>query len=149
LNLIAIHLPPLRERRDDIPLLANYFLENIGAVYRRRNLAISQAALWWLQGLEWPGNIRQLKQWIERTLLVSGKDVLEVEDFAAVGEMDLPQFRKEALPAAGSMTLEQIEKAMILKCLEQYAGNISKVAEALGLSRQALYRRFEKYGIVP
>jgi transcriptional regulator with PAS, ATPase and Fis domain len=149
LNLIAIHLPPLRERRQDIPLLANYFLENIGAVYRRRDLAISQAALWWLQGLEWPGNIRQLKQWIERTLLVSGKDVLEVEDFAAVGEMDLPQFRKEALPAAGSMTLEQIEKAMILKCLEQYPGNISKVAEALGLSRQALYRRFEKYGIVP
>jgi DNA-binding NtrC family response regulator len=149
LNLIAIHLPPLRERRQDIPLLANYFLENIGAVYRRRDLAISQAALWWLQGLEWPGNIRQLKQWIERTLLVSGKDVLEVEDFAAVGEMDLPQFRKEALPAAGSLTLEQIEKAMILKCLEQYPGNISKVAEALGLSRQALYRRFEKYGIVP
>jgi DNA-binding NtrC family response regulator len=149
LNLIAIHLPPLRERREDIPRLANYFLENIGAVYRRRDLAISQAALWWLQGLEWPGNIRQLKQWIERTLLVSGKDVLEVEDFAAVGEMDLPQFRKEALPAAGSLTLEQIEKAMILKCLEQYPGNISKVAEALGLSRQALYRRFEKYGIVP
>ena len=149
LNLIAIHLPPLRERREDIPLLANHFLESIGAVYRRTNLAITKAALWWFQELDWPGNIRQLKQWIERTLLVTGRAELGVEDFAAVGEMDLQQYRKESLPAAGAMTLEQIEKAMILKCLKQYRGNLTKVAEALGVSRAALYRRFNRYGIEP
>jgi DNA-binding NtrC family response regulator len=129
--------------------LANYFLKSIGAVYRRANLDITQAALWWCQELEWPGNIRQLKQWIERTLLVTGRGELGVEDFAAVGEMDLQQYHKESLPAAGAMTLEQIEKAMILKCLKQYRGNLTKVAEALGVSRAALYRRFNRYGIEP
>jgi len=149
LNLITIYLPPLRERRDDIPLLAVHFLRNVGNIYRRNNLSISEAGLKWLQGQDWPGNIRQLKQWIERYVLVTTKDVLDVEDFSLPVEMELPKPRKDQLPAVGTMTLDDMEKAMILKCVQHCGGNISKVAEALGLSRPALYRRFEKYGIKP
>lgn len=147
LNLISLHLPALRERASDILLLTSHFLQNIGKVYRRNSLVISDGALRWLSGMPWPGNIRQLKQLIERTILVSGKDILEVEDFTLPLGMEAADIRKDALPEVGSMTLDDIEKAMIVKALRHHDGNISKVAEALGLSRAALYRRFEKFGI--
>jgi two-component system NtrC family response regulator len=147
LNLIAVHLPPLRERRDDIPVLAGHFLRGIGRVYRRNDLSISESGLRWLAGLTWPGNIRQMKQLIERTVLLSNKDLLETEDFTLAMEMESDDREKSSLPEAGSMTLDELERAMIVKCLEHYGGNISKVADSLGLTRAALYRRFEKYGI--
>jgi len=146
LNLIAIHLPSLRERFEDTSVLAQHFLQNIGNVYRRNDLAISDAAMKWLQGFNWPGNIRQLKQVIERTVLMSNKVTLEVDDFALAMQMQ-PDSGKDQLPAVGSMTLDEMEKAMIVKAMNTYQYNITKVAEALGLSRAALYRRFEKYGI--
>jgi DNA-binding NtrC family response regulator len=151
LNLIALHLPPLRERAADIPPIAQHFLDSLAKVYRRSQLALSDAALRWLQNQPWPGNIRQLRQVLERAVLMTGNDVLGVEDFALTLEMDRrheaqPEER-EALPPIGSMTLDEVEKAMILKALKHHDGNISRVAEALGLSRAALYRRFEKYGI--
>jgi DNA-binding NtrC family response regulator len=147
INLIAVQLPPLRERREDIALLANRFLQTIGQVYRREGLRLSAGAVAWLQGQPWPGNIRQLRQSVERTLLVTERDVLEAEDFRATAEMEPREAARDTLPAVGSMTMDEIEKAMILKSLKHHAGNISKVAEALGLSRAALYRRFEKYEI--
>ncbi len=152
LNLIAVHIPPLRERTGDIPLLAEHFLRGIAQVYRRDRLTLSPAAANWLRGLNWPGNVRQLKQLIERTVLVTDKDVLDVEDFSLPAQMESDgrlTDSKTDLPAAGSMTMDEIEKAMIVKCLESYEGNISRVAEALGMSRAALYRRFEKYGLKP
>jgi transcriptional regulator with PAS, ATPase and Fis domain len=149
LNLIAIHLLALRERRGDIPLLAQHFLQNIGNVYRRNDLAISAAAMKWLQSFNWPGNIRQLKQVIERTVLMSNKATLETDDFTAAVQMQPDGGGKDLLPAVGSMTLDEMEKAMIVKAMRQHDNNITKVAEALGLSRAALYRRFEKYGITP
>jgi DNA-binding NtrC family response regulator len=149
LNLIAIHLLPLRERPNDIPLIADHFLESLAKVYRRDNLSISDRALRWLRNQPWPGNVRQLRHTIERALLISGKDVLEVGDFELTFEMDLSDERKDALPQVGSMTIDDMEKAMIVKAMNYHDGNISKVAEALGLSRAALYRRFEKYGIKP
>ena len=149
LNLIAIHLPPLRERSTDIPLAANYFLDSLTKVYRRSGLSISDEALRWLRNQQWPGNVRQLRHTIERALLISGKDVLEIEDFEPAFEMDAREERKDALPQVGSMTIDDMEKAMIVKAMKYHDGNISKVAEALGLSRAALYRRFEKYGIRP
>ena len=149
--MIAIHLPGLRERASDIPLLAQHFLQAMGKVYRRTNLGLSEAASRWLQKQPWPGNIRQLRHTIERALLISNKDVLAAEDFALAfemdAEMDSREEHSEALPQVGAMTLDDLEKAMIVKALKHYDGNISKVAEALGLSRAALYRRFEKYGI--
>jgi DNA-binding NtrC family response regulator len=147
INLIAVHLPPLRERPDDIPVLAAHVIRTLGEVYRRENLSMSAAAVRWLQGLPWPGNVRQLRQWIERTVLVTAKAVLEVEDFAATAQMERPEAREDPLPPVGSMTLDEIEKGMIEKSLRHHAGNISRVAESLGLSRAALYRRLEKYGI--
>jgi DNA-binding NtrC family response regulator len=149
LNLIAVHLPPLRERAADIPLIAAHFLENMAKVYRRPGLSISEAALRWLETLPWPGNIRQLRHLIERTILVSGSDVLEIEDFRLPLEMEAREPGRDSLPQVGSMTMDDIERAMILKAMKHYGGNISRVAEALGLSRAALYRRFEKYGINP
>ncbi len=147
LNLIAVHLPALRERAADIPLLANHFAENIAKGYGRDEIKITDPALNWMQTLAWPGNIRQLKQLIERAILVSGKEVLEVEDFRLPMDMETNEKSKDDLPEVGRMTIDEMEKAMILKSLKHYDGNISRVAEALGLSRPALYRRFEKYGI--
>jgi DNA-binding NtrC family response regulator len=147
LNLIAIHLPPLRERPDDIPLLANYFLHSVGHVYRRNNLSLSEAALAWLPGLNWPGNVRQLKHLIERAVLMTDQAVLDVDDFSLSLDMQAQESGSDFLPAVGRMTLDDMEKAMIVKSLDYYGGNMSKVADALGLSRAALYRRCEKYGI--
>ncbi|RPI21060.1 MAG: sigma-54-dependent Fis family transcriptional regulator [Acidobacteria bacterium] len=146
LNLITIHLAALRERAQDVPLLATYFLSNIGNVYRR-NLSVSERALKWLQGQNWPGNIRQLKHLMERTVLISGQDRLEPADFETALEMEPKESPKESLPLSGAGTMDEIEKAMIVRTLERSAGNISKAAEALGMSRQAFYRRLEKYGI--
>jgi two-component system NtrC family response regulator len=143
LNLITIALPPLRERRGDIPQLASHFLRRAAQQYGRETDSISPAAIEWLKNQNWPGNIRQLKQTIERALLMRDARQLDVRDFAA-GEA---QPRDTTLPEPGAMTLDEIEKSMILKCLKAYDGNISRVAEALGLSRAALYRRLEKFGI--
>jgi transcriptional regulator with PAS, ATPase and Fis domain len=146
INLIPIHLPPLRERPEDVPVLAARFLQTIGQIYHRPAIALSDATRRWLQAQPWPGNVRQLRQWVERAVVVSGRDVLEIEDFAETARMDRAP-STDALPAVGAMTMDEIERAMILKSLRHHAGNISRVAESLGLSRAALYRRLEKYEI--
>jgi DNA-binding NtrC family response regulator len=147
LNLITLHLPALRERADDIPLLSRRFTRAAAEIYARPGLTVSAASLRWLQGLPWPGNVRQLKQWIERAVLVTPVDTLEPEHFAAAAEMEGDTAPRDSLPAVGSMTIEEIERAMIVKSLRHHGGNLSRVAEALGLSRPALYRRLEKYGL--
>jgi transcriptional regulator with PAS, ATPase and Fis domain len=90
-----------------------------------------------------------LRHVIERTVLMHGKDVLQAVDFVQTVERPPAASEKDMLPAVGSMTLDDMEKAMIEKAMKHHAGNVSKVAEALGLSRAALYRRFEKFGITP
>jgi two-component system NtrC family response regulator len=151
LNLIAIRLPPLRERRTDIPVLARHFLDASAQVYRRgAAVSISDRALDWLRDQSWPGNIRQLKQTLERAALVLDGDVLDMDDLLALSDLETRTARDpNALPSPGSMTIDEMEKAMIVKCLRHYEGNVTRVAEALGLSRAALYRRFEKYGLQP
>jgi DNA-binding NtrC family response regulator len=149
LNLISVHLPPLRERREDVPLLAAQFLQTMAQIYRRDKMAISESALAWLKNQLWPGNIRQLRQLIERAVLVTTRETLEIEGFGLAEGMEPKEVRRDPLPNVGSMTMDEIEKAMILKCLQYHKGNVSKVADSLGLSRGALYRRFEKYGVKP
>jgi two-component system NtrC family response regulator len=150
LNLINIHLPPLRERRGDVPRLANHFLRMANEAYRTEVESISTRAMDWLRGQTWPGNIRQLRQTIDRSVLIRGGRELDVDDFFAVRDAGGAEPRGEApLPAAGTMTLEEMEKRMIVKCMKHYDGNVSRVAEALGVSRAALYRRLEKYGLAP
>src|SRR4051812_20592989 len=147
INLITLTLPALRDRRDDIPILAARFLETIGQVYRRDGLTLSDDAGRWLRQQPWPGNVRQLRQALERTVLMSERTLLEAADFRRASEMETADTSREALPPVGSMTMDEIEKAMIVKSMKHHGGNVSKVAEALGLSRAALYRRFEKYEI--
>ncbi len=147
INLLTVHLPPLRERPDDIPILASRFLQTAGQVYRREPLTLSDAARRWLRAQPWPGNVRQLRQCVERAVLVSTHDRLEIADFSEVVEPVRPEPQSHALPPVGSMTMDEIERAVIVKSLRHHGGNVSKVAESLGLSRAALYRRFEKYEI--
>ncbi len=152
LNLIAVRLPPLRERRGDIGLLARHFLDAATAAYRRGPVEISERAEGWLRDQPWPGNLRQLKGTVERAVLVLDGDRLEVQDLVALSDLEARSAegpRPSALPSPGTMTLDEIERAMIEKSLLHYEGNVTKVAEALGLSRAALYRRFEKYGLDP
>src|SRR3954468_16719856 len=148
LNLIAVRLPALRERRGDVPVLAHHFLDAGARTYRRGPIEITGKALDWLSDQPWPGNIRQLKQTLERAVLVLDGDRLEVADLVALSGLAEREARgATALPSPGTMTLDEMEKAMIVKCMRHYEGNITRVAEALGLSRAALYRRFEKYGL--
>ncbi|MFC5479289.1 sigma-54-dependent transcriptional regulator [Massilia suwonensis] len=148
LNLITIRLPPLRERRSDIPLLARHIAANVAAGYGLGEVTLTNGALDWLSSQPWPGNIRQLKQTLERTLLLVDKAQLTQADFIHAGQLD------EAGAAGGNarlgvdgMTLEQVERHMIEQALAQHTGNISRVAKALGLSRTALYRRLERHGL--
>jgi len=147
LNLITIHLPPLRERPGDVPLLAHRFLSTFAQAYGRDSLALSPAAVRWLQGQAWPGNVRQLRQCLERAVLVSGREVLEPTDLETTAATEAKGAPRDALPPVGSMTLDEIERAMIVKSLRHHQGNLTRVAESLGMSRPALYRRLEKYGI--
>ncbi|HEX8152141.1 MAG TPA: sigma-54 dependent transcriptional regulator [Thermoanaerobaculia bacterium] len=147
LNLITITLPPLRDRRGDVPRLASHFLGLCNAAYGTDVATITPRAMDWLRTQTWPGNIRQLRQTIDRAVLIRGGHELDFEDFVAVRDADARATGDVKLPDAGTITLDELEKLMIVKCMKHYDGNVSRVAEALGLSRAALYRRFEKYGI--
>ena len=147
INLITIKIPPLRERPEDIPVLVNFFVNNLKTIYERNDLRIAPGALKWLSEQTWPGNIRELKNLVERTVLVSNKDFLDKDDFAEHLQKGPVKSSLSNLPAVGAMSLEEIEVSMIKKALSFYDHNLNKAAKALGLSRYALYRRMEKYGI--
>jgi DNA-binding NtrC family response regulator len=147
INLITIKLPSLKERKGDIPLLVNFFITNLREIYNRPNLTVSLAAMKWLQQLELPGNIRQLKNLVERSILVSKNDELSVEDFKVHLEVSISKSKKTGLPGVGTLTLEQMEIAMVKKAMNFHQNKISKAAASLGITRNALYRRLEKYQI--
>jgi two-component system NtrC family response regulator len=145
LNLITIRLPPLRERRSDIPLLARHIVARVAASYGLGEVSLTAQALEWLAAQPWPGNIRQLRQTLERTLLLVDKALLTQADFIAAGQLD--EAGGGARLGVDGMTLEQVERHMIEQALAQHTGNISRVAKTLGLSRTALYRRLERHGL--
>ncbi|GAA0891036.1 sigma-54 dependent transcriptional regulator [Fulvivirga kasyanovii] len=145
INTIEIELPPLRERLEDIPLLATHFLEHYSKKYNKQVSKISDAAISRMQKHSWPGNIREIQHAIERAVIMSNSQVLQPEDFnlnaqpqaAADGDnVMLDQFK-----------LEDVEKILIRKVLKKYNGNITQAASELGLTRSSLYRRLEKYGL--
>ena len=147
INLITIHLPALRERKEDIALLARHFADRQVEANGLPRTEFAADALQFLERLPYPGNIRELKNLVERTILVCGKKVLEAADFEAQCQYLGEQKKKtDALPWAG-LTLDEIERRTILQTLDLHKGNLSQVAQALGISRAALYRRLEKYGI--
>ncbi len=150
INLITVRLPALRERREDIPLLAEHFIKRQCRQYRLDPVSVKPDAMRFLMSLPYPGNIRELKNLVERTVLVSGKRELGADDFQsqykAVPAGDLPAAAATALQG---LTLEEVERQTITQTIRQFGGNLSQVAAALGISRGALYRRMEKYHIHP
>ncbi len=147
INLITIYLPALRERPKDIPLLVHFFINNLKEIYNRPNLSVTKEAMKWLQQLPLPGNIRQLKNLVERSVLVNRKDQLDTEYFRMQLELSPGKKGSMQLPDVGVLTLDEIEVLMIKKALDFHKNKISKAAVSLGLTRSALYRRLEKYNI--
>lgn len=146
INLISIDLPPLRERKSDIPVLAKHFLEECSREYHKNITGIDEEALHFLKELPFPGNIRELKNSIERAVLYSGEDTITRELLKrCLGGASIFANTKQQLPEIGAMTIDEVEKAMVIRALEKYKFNVSQAADALGLSRQMLYRRMEKY----
>lgn len=144
INLITIHVPALRDRPEDIPLLAEHFISRLVERDGLEPTEITSGGMDFLKKLPYPGNIRELKNLVERTILVSGKSQIEAADFEKQS-VEIPALQDAfGVPI---QPLDQTERQMILRAMEVYGGNISKVASALGFSRQALYRRMEKYGI--
>jgi DNA-binding NtrC family response regulator len=140
LNTIEIHLPPLRDRREDIPLLASHFLGKHAQRYRKQLAAFDSAAMQALLDHPWPGNIRELDHAVERAVLMAQGDTVKA------GDLGLRQSRDGA-PRLEEMSLEEVECSLIKKALARFDGNVSHAAKALGLSRSALYRRLQRFGL--
>jgi DNA-binding NtrC family response regulator len=139
LNTISIPLPPLRERREDIPLLAQHFLKQHVERYRKPVTGFDAGALESMQNHPWPGNVRELDHAVERGVLMAGAKV--------VRSADLGLSSGQAAPRLEDMSLEEVEAFLIKKTLARCDGNARRAAEELGLSRSAFYRRLEKYGL--
>ena len=146
INLITVKLPALRERREDIPLLVRHFADRQAETNGLPRTEFSADAMQFLSRLPYPGNIRELKNLVERTILVSGKPTLDASDFDTQYIRHNDQKAAESTSFIG-MTLDEIERQTILQALERHKGNLSQVAMALGISRAALYRRLEKHNI--
>jgi DNA-binding NtrC family response regulator len=148
LNTVEIHLPPLRERREDIPALAGHFLARHATRYRRQIQGIEPAALQVMLQYAWPGNVRELDHTIERAVLMARGERIDPADLALHpqrgGSAGSSQGGSQSLD---EMSLETVEAILIRKALARAGGNVSQAADALGLSRGALYRRIEKYGL--
>ena len=142
LNTVEIRLPPLRERREDIPSLANHFLRRQAAQYRKQIGGFSPDAMKAMLAYEWPGNIRELEHTVERAVLLASDDVVQFADL----NLRQPAGREEVQPLE-DMALEEVERVLIQKALRRHDGNVTQAAEALGLSRSALYRRLQRYGL--
>jgi DNA-binding NtrC family response regulator len=140
LNTIEIHLPPLRERREDIPLLGAHFLAAHAQRYRKRIGGFDRAALQLMLEHPWQGNVRELNHVIERAVLMAQDSQIKPADLALRSGRDVS-------PRLEDMSIEEVEAFLIKKALARYGGNVSHAASALGLSRSALYRRLQRYGL--
>jgi DNA-binding NtrC family response regulator len=144
LNTVEIHVPALRERREDVPLLAMHFLHRQADAYRKHLTGFEPEAMQALLSYPWPGNVRELEHTIERAVLLAQGPLVAPEDLTLRG-------RRQSSSGGGGtleeMPLEEVERVLIRKALERHAGNVSQAAEALGLSRSALYRRLQRYGL--
>ncbi len=147
INLISLTIPPLRKRVNDIPLMVDHFLSRYREIYQKPGLVIDSNAVNWLKYQRWPGNVRQLKNLLERAILTNRSNLINTENLIKQ-QQDVPvKESKRKLPEVGLMTLEEIEIAMIKKASVHYKKNMSMIAKSLGMSRAALYRRIEKYSI--
>jgi DNA-binding NtrC family response regulator len=140
LNTVELHIPPLRERREDIPLLASHFLKLYAQRYRKPVKSFEPAAMEKMLEHPWPGNVRELDHAVERSVLMTTAEQIHPSDLGLETE-------RATSAKIEDMSLEEVESLLIKKALTRHCGNISHAAEALGLSRSALYRRMQKYGL--
>jgi DNA-binding NtrC family response regulator len=141
LNTVEVHLPPLRERREDIPSLAAFFARRLSARYGQTPPAFSPEAMRAMLEHPWPGNVRELEHVVERALLLAQGPVVQVEDLA------LRAARGEGENRLEQMTLDEVERHLIQRALSRCDGQVSEAAKGLGLSRSALYRRLQHHGL--
>lgn len=147
ISLITLHLPPLRERVEDIPLLVNHFAKLLYSQNGAKPAIITDDAMDFLKGLPYSGNIRELKNLVERTLLINDSHRLNADAFRREYKATCAMNINTENTPSSLFTLEEVERQTIAKALEQYRGNLSQVAQSLGITRQALYRRMEKYSL--
>ena len=140
INTVEIHLPALRDRREDIPLLAQHFLSRNRARYRKQVNGFAPAAMQQMMHYAWPGNVRELEHAVERAVLLCRGEEIEPANLAIAAAQPSTQ-------PLENMSIDEVESMLIRKVMRRCDGNISQAAEALGLSRAALYRRIEKYGL--
>ncbi len=140
INTVEIHLPALRDRREDIPLLATHFLTRNCSRYRKQVTGFSPAAMQQMMQYPWPGNVREMEHAVERAVLLCRGEEIEPSNLAIA-------FSRSSAQSIENMSIDEVEAMLIRKVLRRCENNISQAAEALGLSRAALYRRIEKYGL--
>jgi len=141
INTVEIKVPPLFERPTDIPFIAEHFMDKFGQKYHKPHVRLSAGAISWLQKYSWPGNIRELQHALERAVIMCEGQELQAEDFGALEKQMAGDFMFDHL------NLEKLEEWAVRKALAKHGGNVSHAAEELGLSRGALYRRMEQYGV--
>jgi two-component system, NtrC family, response regulator HydG len=141
INTIEIQLPALRDRKEDIPLLADYFLHIYAKKYNRTVTELSSTVIKQLQKHNWPGNVRELQHAMERAVILCQTDTLQPENFKGF------TLNNDSITTIESLQLEEVEVLMIKKALSKHNGNITETARELGLTRASLYRRLEKFGI--
>ncbi|PZR33475.1 MAG: sigma-54-dependent Fis family transcriptional regulator [Azospira oryzae] len=141
INTVEIRIPPLRERIEDIPLLAEHFLQRYGQKYKRQGMKIDKSVMTKLKSYHWPGNIRELQHAVERAVILSdGKSIQSAE--LLIGG-NIPALKKESSP----LTMDDMEKQFIIQSLKDHDGHVSNTAKTMGVTRTALYRRMKKHGI--
>jgi len=141
LNTVEINLPPLRERPEDIPLLAQHFLRQHAQRYRKNLKGFDDAANRALLDYSWPGNVRELEHAVERAVLMAQGEMVGTRDIG------LQRTSREGARRLEDMSLEEVEAFLIQKALARFDGNVGQAAQSLGLSRSALYRRLQRYGL--
>ncbi len=140
INTIHIDIPPLRERKEDIPAITDYFLKIYCNKYRKTCSHISESGLTKLSSYQWPGNVRELQHTIERAVILSDKKELTPDDF----------FFKPVMPGMNDFiegTIDEMEQKMILKVIQKCGSNLSAAAEQLGITGQTLYNKMKKYNL--
>lgn len=140
INTVEVHVPPLSDRVEDIPLLADHYLKHYAKKYHKPVTTIAPEALDKLKRYAWPGNIRELQHAIERAVIMTDSSSLQETDFLFSRSLT-------SGPPSNTLNLDEVEKAAIAKALQMHSGNISKAADELGLTRASLYRRMEKYAL--
>ncbi|WP_114752107.1 sigma-54-dependent transcriptional regulator [Pleomorphovibrio marinus] len=145
INTIEVTLPPLRERLEDIPLLADHFIEVYAKKYNKDIRKAGEALIKRMQKYHWPGNIRELQHSIERAVIMTTRGVLQPEDLF-MQKHQTPE-KQEDLVSLDHLNIEDVEKILIRKALQKHNGHITRAAEELGLTRSSLYRRLERYGL--